>query len=191
MAWGASAKPVAACSVLLPPPVRGGLGSGGRSVATTESSEPPPRPTSLADPPRKGEGERRVRAPIPRRLPRPMRGGKILAPVPRIVGRRRSPVLAPPPWRQRRTLPVLRSDARGSLRDAGIEQLLQRGRDRRQRLARRLGARRACRVLAFLRVRGISPCAEYGPPKAAREGRGARVSRALHRLGGPPTLRLK
>ena len=74
--------------------------------------------------------------------------------------------------------PGPRSDARGSLRDPGIEQLLQRGRDRRERLARRLGARRARGVLAFLRVRGISPWAEYGPAECGEGRAGETVSAA-------------
>ena len=43
-------------------------------------------------------------------------------------------------------------------------------RDRRQRLARRLGTRRPRRVLAFPRSRGISPWAEYGLWNVVREG---------------------
>ena len=127
---------------------------------------PPPRPPAVADPPPPGEGGGETCAPSRVDFRARCAAEKSSRRSHELSAGGRSPVFGsllfhqPSPGRRLaarlrlllRRQPGLRADARGSLGDAGIEQLFQMRRDRRQRLARRLGARRARRVLAFPRV---------------------------------------
>ena len=88
---------------------------------------------------------RALAEPLRRRGARPVGGGEIIAAVTRIIGGRPQPRWRQPGWR--RVQPSLRADACGAAIDGGIEQVRQSRRDRRQHLARRLGARRPRRVL--------------------------------------------
>ena len=137
---------------LFPPPLRGRVREGGRVCRAGASSDGPhPRPL-----PARGRVSGEACA----------ASASTSAP----YARRKNPRAGPTNCPAAACSPGLRADARGSLRDAGIEQLLQRGRDRRQRLARRLGARRARGVLGFLRVGGF----RHGPNmgRGKRRGKG-------------------
>src|SRR5581483_10305342 len=86
--------------------------------------------------------------------------------------------------------PGLRADARSSGRDAGVQQLLQRGGDRRERLAGRLGPRRTRGILRLLRVGGFGHAANMG--RRGQRGKGTLLTaccQQLHRSAGAGFVR--